>query len=452
MLAGGASQEAWLVDVALAGAPDPLRLVMRRDMGGALTTMALDRATEFAVLQVAYAGGVPAPRPYFAPATIAGKAAFFMERVDGETVGRKIVTEPSLAEARAALPVQLARALAAIHALDAGAPEIAGRLQRPAAGQSAIGVELARLYAELDAVGEPHPALEYALRRLALAQPPGVEPSFVHGDFRIGNVVVDGRGLRAVLDWEFAHAGDPYEDLAWPCVRAWRFGNDALAMGGIADREAWLLAYEGASGRPVDRDRVAYHEILGNVKWAVGALMQARRHLTGEERSIELASLGRIAAEMELEALALLAARDGHAASPDGAAPAPEPAESIGDRPSAGELIAAVREYLQAEVVPQLDDRRARFRALIAQNVLAVVERELATQPGDVRAEHARLDALGLKGAGLLARRQDLAGRIRRGEYDAPGPAAAVAAYARRSVVAKLRVANPRYLERFARS
>ncbi len=103
MLAGGASQEAWLVDVALAGAPDPLRLVMRRDMGGALTTMALDRATEFAVLQVAYAGGVPAPRPYFAPATIAGKAAFFMERVDGETVGRKIVTEPSLAEARAAL-------------------------------------------------------------------------------------------------------------------------------------------------------------------------------------------------------------------------------------------------------------------------------------------------------------------------------------------------------------
>jgi aminoglycoside phosphotransferase (APT) family kinase protein len=133
--------------------------------------------------------------------------------------------------------------------------------------------------------------------------------TLVHGDYRIGNVLIGDGGLHAVLDWEFAHVGDPCEDLAWFCVRAWRFGNDALEAGGIVEREAWLAAYERASGRSVDRARVAYLEVLGNVKWAIGALMQARRHLSGVERSIELASLGRVSAEMEFEALRLIEER-----------------------------------------------------------------------------------------------------------------------------------------------
>jgi aminoglycoside phosphotransferase (APT) family kinase protein len=310
-LAGGASREAWLVDLRVGDDP-PLGLVMRRDMGGSLTTSALDRATEFAVLGAALDAGVPVPRPFFEPVVIAGKDAFFMERVEGESVGRRIVGDPAFAAVRARLPPQLAAALAAIHRIDPAAPAIAGRLPAPPAGKSATAVDVERLYRELDSLNEPHPALEIALRRLVLDEPPPQsETTFVHGDFRMGNVVVGDEGLRAVLDWEFAHAGDPYEDIAWICVRAWRFGNDALEAGGIAGREAWLSAYEAASGRTIDRDRVAYHELLGNVKWAVGALMQARRHLNGEERSIELASLGRIAAEMEDEALALAGAREG---------------------------------------------------------------------------------------------------------------------------------------------
>ncbi|MGP6191526.1 MAG: phosphotransferase family protein [Vulcanimicrobiaceae bacterium] len=315
LLAGGASQEAWAVDLAVdaavadSTAGERLQLVLRRDLGGVLTLVTLDRATEFAVISAAYAAGVPVPRPYFKPGSIAGKPAFFMQRVSGEAVGRRVVTDPALAKARELLPAQLAQALAAIHRVDYRANGVESRLQHPRPSQSAIAVELDRLYRELDEVDEPHPVLELALRRLVRDEPSGpARVTLVHGDFRIGNVLVADDGLRAVLDWEFAHVGDPYEDLGWFCVRAWRFGNDALEAGGITDRETWLREYERASGERVDRARVEYMELLGNVKWAVGASMQARRHLSGAEPSIELASLGRLCAEMEYEALRLLEA------------------------------------------------------------------------------------------------------------------------------------------------
>jgi aminoglycoside phosphotransferase (APT) family kinase protein len=308
LLAGGASQQAWAVDIALDDG-EKLELVMRRDMGGVLNFATLSRASEFAVIGAAYASGVPAPRPYFTPAEIDGKQAFFMERVPGEAVGRRVVSEPSLAAARALLPAQLARALAAIHRVDYDAAGLVPLLQQPPPGCSAASVEIERLYRELDSIDEAHPALELALRWCALNEPAReTSTTLIHGDFRIGNVLVDETGLRAVLDWEFAHIGDPHEDVAWLCVRAWRFGQTTLEAGGIAGRETWLRAYEEASGRAIDRARIAYLEILGNVKWAVGCGMQARRHLSGLEPSIELASLGRLAAEMEFEALRGIAA------------------------------------------------------------------------------------------------------------------------------------------------
>jgi aminoglycoside phosphotransferase (APT) family kinase protein len=310
LLAGGASQEAWSIDVTFEPEAPRLELVMRRDMGGVLTLLTLPRSTEFAVIRAAHAAGVPAPEPFFEATTIAGKPAFFMQRVAGEAVGRRLVTDPAFAAARARLPEQMAEALAAIHRIDYRAAGLEPLLQQPQAGQSPIGIEIERLYRELDSVDEAHPALELVLRWLVRNEPPPErERTLVHGDFRIGNILVDAEGMTAILDWEFAHIGDPIEDVAWPCVRAWRFGNDALEAGGIAERETWLRAYERASGRSVDRERIGYLEILGNVRWAVGALMQARRHLSGVERSIELASLGRLSAEMEHEALRLVAAR-----------------------------------------------------------------------------------------------------------------------------------------------
>ena len=93
---------------------------------------------------------------------------------------------------------------------------------------------------------------------------------------------------------------------AWPLVRAWRFGVDELRLAGIADVEPYLERYCERSGRAIAVEELFWWEVLGNVKWATGALTQSRRHLSGQERSVELAVLGRLAAEMEYELLDLL--------------------------------------------------------------------------------------------------------------------------------------------------
>jgi len=321
LLAGGASQEAWALDADITGGPEQGRhaLVLRRDMGGALSSAVLPRAQEFDVLTLVHIVGVRTPRPYwFIPAGSAaagGRAAFLMQRLTGETIGRRIVRDPALAAARALLPGQLAEALATIHNIAGTARACGlGALRAPEAGQSAAAAALNRMEADLRTIDEPHPALELGLRWLRAHDPGPDDPDdlvLVHGDFRIGNVVVGSEGLRGVLDWENAHLGDPHADLAWMCVRAWRFGRDDLPVGGIGARAPFYAAYTWASGRRVDPARAYYWEVLGNVRWALGALGQARRHLSCLEPSIELASLGRIAAEMELETLNLIDEYDG---------------------------------------------------------------------------------------------------------------------------------------------
>ena len=153
---------------------------------------------------------------------------------------------------------------------------------------------------------EPHPAIELGLHWVQERLPRHREPRVVHGDWRIGNVAVDEHGLVAVLDWEFAHVADPVEDLAWPLVRAWRFGADHLRLGGIAEPGPYLERYAELTGVEVGEDELLAWEVFGNVKWAVGCLTQSRRHLNGQERSVELAVLGRLAAEMEYELLDLI--------------------------------------------------------------------------------------------------------------------------------------------------
>ena len=288
LLAGGASKEAWAVD---AGGE---RLLVRRAAVGVIHRHTLSLRHEFEVLQAAYEAGVKVPRPVMYIEDLDEREAFVMERLEGETIGRRIVQRPELEAARAALPLQLAEELAKVHAI-------------PAARVPFLtGAPIERLVEELDEVDEPHPAIELGLWWLREHRPPARPPVVSHGDYRIGNVVVDERGLVGLLDWEFAHLDDPARDLSFGLVRAWRFGVDEKRLGGIGDVEPYLERYNELTGLDVRPEELDYWELAGNVAWAIGCLTQAQRHLTGLDRSVELAILGRLGAEVEYEILFLL--------------------------------------------------------------------------------------------------------------------------------------------------
>jgi aminoglycoside phosphotransferase (APT) family kinase protein len=300
LLAGGASMEAWSVDAVTPDGPTPL--LVRRGAGGRIFKDALTLEQESTVIEAAWKAGVKVPRPYGYLGELLGREAFVMERLQGETVGRRLVQRPEFAAARAALPGQMAEELTHIHAIDA-AP--LGFLPGTGTASPLLhGVDA--LAAQLASLEEPHPALELGLLQLRRQLPSDGPRVVCHGDFRVGNFMVGPEGLTAVLDWEFAHLGDPREDMAWLMVRAWRFRADHLRLGGLAEPQGFLERYGVLTGRQVTLAELRPFELLGNLRWAIGALTQARRHLSGEERSVELAVLGRLAAEIEHEVLSLL--------------------------------------------------------------------------------------------------------------------------------------------------
>jgi aminoglycoside phosphotransferase (APT) family kinase protein len=287
LLPGGASKEAWAVDA------DGRRLLVRRAGGGVIHRHTLSLKHEFEVLQAAHAEGVKVPEPVLYIEDLDGREAFVMERIEGETIGRRIVRM----QVPERLPLQMAEELAKIHALP---PE-----ELPFLEEATID----RLVEELDEFGEPHPAIELGLWWLRENRLSRREPVVVHGDYRIGNLAVDENGLVAVLDWEFAHLDDPARDLSFALVRAWRFGVPELRLGGIADVETYLERYNELTGFDVRPEELDYWELAGNVAWAVGCLTQAQRHLSGRDRSVELAILGRLGAEVEHEICHLLEAQ-----------------------------------------------------------------------------------------------------------------------------------------------
>jgi aminoglycoside phosphotransferase (APT) family kinase protein len=252
---------------------------------------------EAAVVRAAHAGGVPVPVLLDARRRDDGASFMILESVEGETIARKIQRDDRYADARRVLVGQLGAAAARIHALDpAGLPHL-------------VQVDRLTVYTEaLDMLGQPHPVLELVRRWLIEHRPPTTRTTVVHGDFRLGNVIVDETGLAAVIDWELAHRGDPMEDLGWLCVKAWRFGG-AAPVAGLGDYDELFAAYEAAGGGTVDPEAVRWWEILGTWTWGVMCIGQANAHLSGALRSHELAAIGRRVCENEYDLLQALEGR-----------------------------------------------------------------------------------------------------------------------------------------------
>jgi aminoglycoside phosphotransferase (APT) family kinase protein len=302
-LAGGASRDSWLIELLIDGQPE--KLVLRKDLPTTMHQDALTRRQEYEIMQSAYEANVKVARVRFLceDESILGMPFFLMDFVEGVSIGRKVINAPELEHARGVLPDQLAEQLALIHTIPIDKHDF---LPHPAEGVMASHVAIRQTYQILDRLGIYIPVFEHLLRWATYRAPSDPELTFVHGDFRIGNVLVTPEGLSAVIDWEFAHIGNPAEEIGYLCMRDWRFGNDHLQAAGLSPREPFIQAYERYSGRQIDRQAVDWWEVMGNIRWGIICLAQAHRYLSGAEQSVEFASLGRRSAEMQLEALNLM--------------------------------------------------------------------------------------------------------------------------------------------------
>jgi len=421
-LSGGASRETWSFDVVADGRSRPM-ILQRLRPGVAASSTGVPIATEAELLRVAARHGVPVAAVIASDdGTVLGSAGMVVERLEGETIARKLLRDAEWATARDRLGAHVSAALACIHAIPSS--DVHGL---------AVTDQLDQFRSVLAGLGEPHPAFELGFRWLEANRPASSEARVVHGDFRMGNLLLDHEGLRAVLDWELAHLGDPLEDLGWFCVRAWRFGSP-LPAGGVTTREALVATYEAASGTSVDLDALRWWELLGTLKWGVICVMQAWGHLSGTARSVELATIGRRVCENEWDVLGLL---PGEPLVVHGSAVA-APLPVLHDRPHLSELVEAVREWVDGDVREGTEGRLS-FHARVATNALRMVERELAQGAGPAVAHAERLRALG------CADDRELAGRIRRGELDDRSEQVRLAVAA--SVQDKLLVANPAWLD-----
>ncbi|MBK7328753.1 MAG: phosphotransferase family protein [Dehalococcoidia bacterium] len=302
-LSGGAGRETWTFDAQLGD--EKLEGIFRCDPVAGIESSA-PRILEFHLLKAAMDAGAIVPEPLWDGDETFPVKFFVMRRVPGEALGGRLIRGEQYAHAREIIPTQLAQSLARIHGIDRGEHPEFEILPAPVEGASPARHEVEnyeRIFREVSP--DPHPVFELAFRWLYQHLPNPPERVLVHGDYRLGNFLYGEDGLRGIIDWELAHWGDPMEDIGWLAVKSWRFGGDK-PMAGIGDYEPFFADYEAAGGCPVDRDRVRFWELFGNLKWGVITITQAANYFFGRNKTVEMASIGRRTAETEWELLRLL--------------------------------------------------------------------------------------------------------------------------------------------------
>ncbi|MGI9577720.1 MAG: phosphotransferase family protein [Microthrixaceae bacterium] len=434
-LSGGASRLTYLLEprpLQRSGAAHEIaeprqqpRLIVQMERpgsAGANVSMGLQAS----LLQDAATVGVPVPE-VLAAGGEPGAGFVVLEWIEGEAVVPKVMRDDSLAEVRADLARQAGIALAAVH-----------RMNADAHAELPFQDPLETMRALLDLLGEPHPAFEMGLGWLEEHRPDPGPRVVTHGDFRMGNLLISSEGISALLDWELAHKGSAAEDLGWFCCRAWRFGSPARA-GGVGSAEDLLAGYAEGGGSPPSLAELDWWEAYGTLRWGLICVLQASVHLSGRHRSVELAAIGRRAAECEEDLLAIIAGPY------DYEPPRLSDDERIGaesttnetsmGRPTAAELLEAVSEYLGG--LPDRLDASAAFESKVALNVVSMVRRE-ALLSREIQARGAeRAGRLGNQGPTALA------ARIR--ELGWAGLDADLISAVRGEVRDKLAVSNPGY-------
>jgi aminoglycoside phosphotransferase (APT) family kinase protein len=300
-LSGGASQETWAFFAVVHDEAIPL--ILRRAPGGAPRvagqgTNSVPLETEAIVIEAARKTGAAAPRVRYVltPEDDVG-IGYVMDRLDGETIPRKILRDEAFADIRPKLAHQCGEVLARIHAVDTA----------PLAGVLNVidGPTQLRRYRDLyDSYDYPHPVFELAFQWLEPRLAQTGRRTLVHGDFRHGNIIISPKGVVAALDWELTHIGDPLEDIGWICTNSWRFGAAEKVVGGFGDLWDLLAGYKAAGGGDIDPDAVRSWIVYGSLKWGVMCMsMYQGFRIDG---SVERAAIGRRSSETEIDLLNLI--------------------------------------------------------------------------------------------------------------------------------------------------
>jgi aminoglycoside phosphotransferase (APT) family kinase protein len=305
-LTGGATRVTWAFDARIGDKLQPLILqqcpARQRNNDEPVERMArVTGGLDAALMRDAGQAGVPAPRVRLILEEEDGLGpGFITDRIEGETIGGRIVRSETFAAARESMARQCGEILARIHSMETS--RYSFLIEHTAADQVSI-------YRDIwDRFDHPHPAIELGFRWAFEHLPAPVPLVLVHGDFRNGNFVVGPDGIRAVLDWELAHPGDPMEDLGWLCMRTWRFGGEG-PVGGFGCPEDLFESYEKTGGASVESERVRFWEAFGCLKWAVMCMIKGQGYLSGAPRSVEALAIGRRVSEPIYDFLNLVYSR-----------------------------------------------------------------------------------------------------------------------------------------------
>jgi aminoglycoside phosphotransferase (APT) family kinase protein len=390
-LSGGASQETYRLDTERADG-SRLSYALRRAPGGRASERSAGKPgleAEARLMQAAREAGIPEPEIHWVlREDDALGVGFVMQWLEGETLGSRIVRSAELASVRPKLARQCGEILGRIHSLDLETTGI-GQLLDPMTPAEFVE----QTYANYLALDTPQPMIDYAAAWLRQHLPRNPRIALVHNDFRNGNLMVGPEGVRAVLDWEIAHLGDPVRDLGWMCVNSWRFGRSDLVVGGFGHIEDLLQGYRATSGVEVDPEHLKFWIVFGSFWWSIGCLGMAKHYRSGPDRSVERAAIGRRTTECQIDLVNLLI---------------PGPVTLVGDplaidelaersadteMPRIDELVQASVTYLRTEVLNHTQGR-TQFLSRVTANALDVVRRDLLLGPEHRRREGERLREL----------------------------------------------------------
>jgi len=433
-LSGGASQETYRIIVTTNGGERTV--CMRRAPGGGVEVADEERinpglAVEAQLMRCAREAGVPEPEVYHVLQQEDGLGeGFLMEWLEGEALGARIARSPELADVRPKLAYECGQVLARIHAIDVRAAELDDKLQIQTPEQF-----VRQMLERYHFLNTPQPMIDFAGRWLLDHLPENPRMTLVHNDFRNGNFMVDGGGIKAVLDWEVAHIGDPMRDLGWICTNSWRFGVTEKPVGGFGEYQDLFAGYEAESGVAVDPAHVKFWEVFGSFWWAIGCLGMAEHYRTGPDQTVERPAIGRRSSECQVDCVNLLI--PGPVALIE-----PRDVTADDDMPRIDELVTSVRDFLRSDVM-EATAGRTNFLARVAGNSLDIVLRQLALGDRARTAEHDRLRELLDADGSLSELRWQLAHALRDGSISLD--AAGLAEHLRATVVNQIAIDQPKY-------